>query len=42
MSAESRRPADTAIGSIRDRVNIRKSRLADITRWIESKGTPRA
>jgi len=36
MTAESRRPADIAIGSIQDRARVR-TRLPDITRWIEGK-----
>jgi aminopeptidase N len=37
MTPESRRPADQAIAAIRDRVSVRKSRLPDITRWLEAK-----
>lgn len=38
MTAESRRPADQAIGAIRDRVRVRETRLPDIGRWLEAKG----
>jgi aminopeptidase N len=37
LTPESRRPADTAIASIQDRVRVRQTRLPDITRWLESK-----
>ena len=37
MTPESRRPADTAIAGIRDRVRVRQTRLPDITRWLEAK-----
>jgi aminopeptidase N len=37
MTPQSRRPADTAIGSIRDRVLVRRERLPDISRWLEAK-----
>ena len=37
MTPESRRPADQAIGAIRDRVRVRETRLPDITRWLEAK-----
>jgi aminopeptidase N len=37
MTPESRRPADQAIGAIRDRVRVRTTRLPDITRWLEAK-----
>jgi aminopeptidase N len=37
MTAESRRPADIAIGSITDRVRVRQTRLPDISRWLEAK-----
>lgn len=37
LTPESRRPADQAIGSIRDRVRVRTTRLPDITRWLEAK-----
>ena len=36
MTAQSRRPADIAIASIRDRVRIRQTRLPEITRWFEA------
>jgi aminopeptidase N len=39
MTPESRRPADTAIAGIRDRVKVRQTRLPDITRWFEAKRT---
>jgi hypothetical protein len=38
MTKESRRPADTAIAAIRDRVRVRTTRLPDITRWLEARG----
>ncbi|MDB5692649.1 MAG: family peptidase [Alphaproteobacteria bacterium] len=38
MTPQSRRPADVAIASIRDRVRIRATRLPEITRWFEAKG----
>lgn len=38
MTPQSRRPADIAIASIRDRVRIRQTRLPEITRWFEAKG----
>jgi aminopeptidase N len=37
MTPESRRPADQAIGAIRDRVRVRTTRVPDITRWLEAK-----
>lgn len=37
MTPQSRRPADQAIASIRDRVRVRQERLPDITRWLEAK-----
>ncbi|HEX9954026.1 MAG TPA: M1 family metallopeptidase [Allosphingosinicella sp.] len=37
LTPESRRPADQAIGSIRERVRVRTTRLPDITRWFEAK-----
>ncbi|MBV8687827.1 MAG: ERAP1-like C-terminal domain-containing protein [Alphaproteobacteria bacterium] len=37
MTAQSRRPADQAMASIRDRVRVRTERLPDITRWLEAK-----
>ncbi|PSJ43157.1 M1 family metallopeptidase [Allosphingosinicella deserti] len=37
LTPESRRPADTAIGSIRDRIRVRAERLPDITKWLETK-----
>ncbi|HEY0113450.1 MAG TPA: M1 family metallopeptidase [Allosphingosinicella sp.] len=37
LTPESRRPADTAIASIQDRVRVRQTRLPDITRWLDSK-----
>jgi aminopeptidase N len=37
MTADSRRPADQAIGSIRDRIRVRETRLPDITRWLRAK-----
>ena len=37
LSPESRRPADSAIGAVRDRVRVRSERLPDITRWLEAK-----
>jgi aminopeptidase N len=37
MTPESRRPADMAIASIRDRARIRETRLPEITRWFEAK-----
>ena len=37
LTAQSRRPADTAIASIQDRVRVRQTRLPDITRWFEAK-----
>jgi aminopeptidase N len=37
LTPESRRPADQAIGAIRDRVRVRETRLPDITRWLEAK-----
>ncbi|HEY0411928.1 MAG TPA: M1 family aminopeptidase [Allosphingosinicella sp.] len=39
MTAQSRRPADAAIASVRDRVRVRQTRLPDITRWLEAKGS---
>jgi aminopeptidase N len=36
MTPESRRPADIAIASIQDRVRVRRTRLPDITRWLEA------
>ncbi|HEY1606043.1 MAG TPA: M1 family aminopeptidase [Allosphingosinicella sp.] len=38
MNAQSRRPADIAIASIRDRVKVRETRLPEITRWLEAHG----
>jgi aminopeptidase N len=38
MTAQSRRPADASIASIRDRVRVRQERLPDVTRWLEAKG----
>jgi len=37
LTPESRRPADVAIGSIRNRVQVRQTRLPDISRWLEAK-----
>jgi aminopeptidase N len=37
MTPQSRRPADVAIASIRDRIRIRETRLPEITRWFEAK-----
>jgi aminopeptidase N len=37
MTPASRRPADQAIGAIRDRVRVRTTRVPDITRWLEAK-----
>lgn len=37
LTPESRRPADTAIGGIRDRTRVRTERLPDITKWLEAK-----
>jgi aminopeptidase N len=37
MTPQSRGRVDVAIASIRDRVRVRSTRLADITRWLESK-----
>jgi aminopeptidase N len=37
MTPQSRRPADIAIASIRDRVSVRAKRLPDITRWFEAR-----
>jgi aminopeptidase N len=37
MTAESRRPADIAIGAIQDRVRVRETWVPDITRWLEGK-----
>ena len=36
MTPQSRRPADIAIASIRDRVRIRQARLPEISRWLEA------
>jgi aminopeptidase N len=38
MTPQSRRPADIAIASIRDRVRTREARLPEISRWFEAKG----
>jgi aminopeptidase N len=37
LTPQSRRPADQAIASIRDRVRVRQTRLPDITRWFEAR-----
>ena len=37
LTPESRRPADQAIGSIRDRVRVRTTRVPDLTRWLDAK-----
>jgi len=37
LTPESRRPADRAIASIRDRVRVRRDRLPEITRWLEAR-----
>ncbi|TFI56493.1 M1 family peptidase [Sphingomonas parva] len=37
LTPESRRPADTAIAGIRDRVRVKTERLPDISRWLEAK-----
>ena len=39
MTPESRRPADTAIASIEDRVRVRRERLPAITAWLEAKAS---
>jgi aminopeptidase N len=36
MTPQSRRPADIAIGAIRDRVKVRRDRLPDIARWLDT------
>jgi aminopeptidase N len=36
LTPQSRRPADQAIASIRDRVRVRQTRLPDISRWFEA------
>ncbi|HEX5184325.1 MAG TPA: M1 family metallopeptidase [Allosphingosinicella sp.] len=38
MTPQSRRPADIAIASIRDRVKVRETRRPDITRWLDAHG----
>ena len=38
MTPQSRRSADVAIAAIQDRVRIRRTRLPDITRWLEKTG----
>ena len=38
MTPASRRPADRAIASIEDRIQVREGRLPDITRWLEARG----
>ena len=37
MTKESRRPADVAIASIRDRARVRETRLPDISRWFDAR-----
>jgi len=39
MTPQSRGRVDVAIASIRDRVRVRTTRLPDITRWLEAKGS---
>jgi aminopeptidase N len=39
MTPQSRGRVDVAISSIRDRVRVRTTRLPDITRWLEAKGS---
>jgi aminopeptidase N len=36
MTPQSRRPADIAIASIRDRARIRQTRLPEISRWLDA------
>ena len=37
LTPQSRRPADQAIASIRDRIKVRETRVPDISRWLEAK-----
>jgi aminopeptidase N len=37
LTPQSRRPADQAIASIRDRIKVRETRVPDISRWLEAR-----
>jgi aminopeptidase N len=37
LTLQSRRPADEAIASIRDRIRVRQTRVPDISRWLEAR-----
>ncbi|MGZ8361883.1 MAG: M1 family peptidase, partial [Allosphingosinicella sp.] len=37
LTPQSRRPADRAIASIRDRIRVRTERLPEITRWLAAR-----